>query len=699
MHSREQDLSRCANANRRKTIGLCVIVKNEANVITRCLESVRHFVDFVLVEDTGSTDGTQQIISEWFKQNSMPGVVVEESWRDFAYNRSHALTKLREIETVDYALIMDADDMLVVEEGFEPAAFKASMQHDLYDVQVRHGTHRLLRPQLCSNTLGFFFQGVLHEYLEAPPGEISRANAAGFYIATGPGGVRSRNPKKYEDDAAALEKALLTETDPFLISRYTFYLAQSYRDCEEHEKALANYLKRATLGYWAEEVFESLYNAAKLKETLDFPEDEVIAAYLRAAEAATTRAEALHGAARYCRIKGRYEQGYQYAKRGLDISLPGQGLFLEPWIYGYGLLDELAINGYWCGHYHESLDASLRILEETAAPAEQRDRIARNARFALEKLPRDANPGSIGKETPASDQRALVEPRPLCSRIVGAPKVLLAILARQKEKELQLYLDCIEALDYPKTSIVLYVRTNNNTDGTERILRQWLDRQGHKYAAVVFDATDVEERVQDFKVHEWNATRFRVLGEIRNISLRRTAEHACDYYFVADVDNFIRPVTLRELVALDLPIVAPFLRSPHPGSRYSNYHAKIDSQGYYCDCDQYLWILNQWMRGVIEVPAVHSSYLIRADVLNELTYEDGSDRYNYMIFSESARKSGKTQYLDNRQLYGYIAVGKSSEQHRMAGVGLARSYLSEELNAYRHMNQKALISRHASAAG
>ena len=42
----------------------------------------------------------------------------------------------------------------------------------------------------------------------------------------------------------------------------------------------------------------------------------------------------------------------------------------------------------------------------------------------------------------------------------------MRLLAKQKEACLPLYLDCIEALDYPKSSIVLYVRTNNNTDGT-----------------------------------------------------------------------------------------------------------------------------------------------------------------------------------------------------------------------------------------
>src|SRR5271165_1256421 len=96
-----------------KTIGVCMIVKNEARVITRCLDSVRPLVDYVLVEDTGSTDGTQELVRDWMRRNFMPGLVVEEPWQDFAYNRSHAMDALRKVETVDYALIIDADDRLV----------------------------------------------------------------------------------------------------------------------------------------------------------------------------------------------------------------------------------------------------------------------------------------------------------------------------------------------------------------------------------------------------------------------------------------------------------------------------------------------------------------------------------------------------------------------------------------------------------
>jgi glycosyltransferase involved in cell wall biosynthesis len=663
------------------TVGLCMIVKNEINVITRCLDSVRPMVDYVLIEDTGSTDGTQQFIADWLQRNNMPGTVIEEPWRDFAYNRSHVMEKLREIQHVDYALIIDADDRVMPDDGFDPATFKTELRHDLYDIQIRHGGSLFYRPQLCANKLPFRFKAVLHEYLEAPPGLMSRATVKGFYIETGRGGARNQNPRKYHDDAAILEKALLTETDPFLISRYTFYLAQSYKDCGERENALVNYLKRAELGYWVEEVFESLYSAAKLKEALGFPAEEVIAAYLRATDAVPTRAEALHALSRFCRSKGRNEEGFQYAKRGLDISLPNGGLFVERWVYDWGLLDELAINGYWSGHHREALNACLRLLEGTTLPPDQRERVVRNARFSLEKLPCDPNLGSLGQSN-LSDQHALVVERPLRSRVAGTPKVMLAILAKQKERMLPLYLERIEALDYPKSSMVLYIRTNNNTDGTERILREWIERVGHLYAAVEFDAEDVAEQVQQFGAHEWNATRFRVLGRIRNISLRRALENKCDFYFVADVDNFIRACTLRELLALNLPIVAPLLRSLEPGKFYSNYHAEVDSDGYYRNCDQYQWILNRWIRGVIEVPVVHTTYLVRADVIPDLNYEDVTSRHEYVVFSDNARRSGVAQYLDNRQVYGYIAFDEGSEHYIAGGPERARTLLSEDLKAY-----------------
>ncbi|TIU59512.1 MAG: hypothetical protein E5W30_11495, partial [Mesorhizobium sp.] len=188
-------------------------------------------------------------------------------------------------------MIIDADDTLILDRDFEPAEFKSRMEHDLYDVEVSHGNISFYRPQICRNRLPFSFKGVLHEYLEAPPGPITRQNAEGFRIATGRGGARSQNPRKYQDDAAVLENVLATETDPFLISRYTFYLAQSYRDFGEREKALEQYLKRAELGFWNEEVYVSLLEAGNLMAALGKPFEEVVAVYERATQTVPARAE------------------------------------------------------------------------------------------------------------------------------------------------------------------------------------------------------------------------------------------------------------------------------------------------------------------------------------------------------------------------------------------------------------------------
>jgi hypothetical protein len=483
--------------------------------------------------------------------------------------------------------------------------------------------------------------------------------------------------RKYADDAAILEAALSTATDPFLISRYTFYLAQSYRDCSQHEKALVNYLKRATMGFWDQEIFVSLYEAAKLSESLDFAVPEVIAAYLEAANRLPGRAEALHGLSRFCRRHGRNEEGYVYAKRGIALPYPTEGLFVAGWIYDYGLLDELAVNAYWAGYFRESLDACLTLLSMAKLPASERDRVAANARFAAAKLPSPPSLAAFGcAQLP--DQTRMLPARPLRSRLTATPRVLLAILAKQKEKALPLYLDCIEALDYPKSAIALYIRTNNNTDRTRLLLRDWVSRRGYQYASVDFDATDVDEPVERLGVHEWNALRFRVLGHIRSMSMQRALERHCNFYFVADVDNFIRPCTLKELVALNLPIVSPLLRAIQPGSVYSNYHADIDQNGYYRECDQYHWILNGHIRGVFEVPVIHCTYLVRSDILPELSYEDGSERHEYVILSDSARRARIPQYIDNRQVYGYLTFGEGDGHYVPDGIERGRSLLQAQ---------------------
>jgi hypothetical protein len=368
-----------------KSIGLCMIAKNEMHVMRRCLESVLPILDYVLVVDTGSDDGTPSVVRHILATRNMAGEVVEEPWQDFAFNRTFALRKLRERRHIDYSLMIDADQVVLFEPNFSAQQFKAELKHDIYDVKLITGPIEYFVPHLVSNRIDVSYKGVLHEYRDCPDG-CSRGTASGLRIQECHDSARSRNPHKYQHDAAVLEKVLRTETDPLLIARYKFYLAQSYKDSGDAERALKSYQERAELGFWDEEVFLSVCNAAKMKEILKHPESEIIQTYLRAHQVCPRRAEALHGAARYCRINGNYQQGYALAKQALFQPCPDSGLFVERWIYDHGLLDEFSVLAYWCGRYAESLDACMRLLKEGKIPADQHERIHQNARFAADQL-------------------------------------------------------------------------------------------------------------------------------------------------------------------------------------------------------------------------------------------------------------------------------------------------------------------------
>ena len=257
------------------------------------------------------------------------------------------------------------------------------------------------------------------------------------------------------------------------------------------------------------------------------------------------------------------------------------------------------------------------------------------------------------------------------------PNVFLALLVKQKEAVLPLFLESLNNWDYPKENIFIYIRTNNNTDNTKQLLEEWIEEYGDKYKGLIYNGEDVPEKVEKYDVHFWNGERFRVLGKIRQESMNQALLTDCEYYFVVDTDNFLFPETLKELVKLDLPIVAPFLRyavalgenadtpveaakrEGHMSRYYSNYHDKVDDFGSIIPEDIYYKILNQEVKGLIECMCVHCTYLIKREYLSELNYLEQSDRWEYMVFSNSARDKGITQYIDNRTIYGVLTLSEN----------------------------------------
>jgi hypothetical protein len=368
-----------------------MIVKNEAQVILRCLTSVRPLIDYALIVDTGSTDGTQELIGNYLAQASVLGEVIDEPWRDFAYNRSFALAKLRERADVDYALIIDADDKLVIANSLDISGFKQSLDKDIYRLEIHLGALRFWREQILSNRIEFAYKGVLHEFVQAPH-QISSAAASGLFIEARTEGARSRNPNKYRDEASILQKALETETDDFLRARYMFYLGRTWMILGENEKALQTFLRRIELGWGNEEVSASLFFAALMKEALGHSETEVVGSYLRAYEADPACAEPLYGAMEYCRKNNRPHQAYLIGKHAVTIPQPRGVLPSASWIYDYGILEGFSVAAYHCGHYRDCLEALNKLLAEGKVPETAHPSLRENARIAAEKLAGSAAP-------------------------------------------------------------------------------------------------------------------------------------------------------------------------------------------------------------------------------------------------------------------------------------------------------------------
>lgn len=246
--------------------------------------------------------------------------------------------------------------------------------------------------------------------------------------------------------------------------------------------------------------------------------------------------------------------------------------------------------------------------------------------------------------------------------------VTIAILAKEKAHVLPLFLNLIENQTYPSSQIKLYIRTNNNRDQTAVLLEQWKEKVKDKYSEIFFDASDVEEPVQDYSPHEWNSLRFDVLARLRQESVE-WAKAKGTHYFVVDCDNFIAPDTLEILLNTGLPVIGPLLgNGDDPFSYYSNYHFVTDEDGYFKDSPLYYEILYQTIKGLIEVEVIHCTYLVRHEVLDRVTYLDGSGRHEYVIFSDTLRKSGIPQYIDNRRIYGKLTFTDTEEEFKSKNI-------------------------------
>ena len=340
-------------------ICLNMIVKNESPVIEECLNSVKHWVDTWVIVDTGSTDGTQEIIAKTMA--GIPGELHQRPWVDFSHNRNEAMELAK--DKGDFLLLIDADEILKEPKSYQ----RPELTADCYAIYVKNPMADSVyqKAYLLSTHVDWKWVGVLHEGLTTERGKTCGVLSDLLLDSNSKGGARTRDPDKFKKDIAVFEKALKDEPGN---SRYMYYLGQCYNCDQNYPKALEVFKKRSEMKDSEEEVYHSLYMIGNLQEKLGEPAEEVIASYSKAFAYRPSRAEPVFRLAQYYNKQKKFPMGYLLCKLATSISKPLDMTYLETWVYEYGALSEMAHSAFWLGHFDESESIYKELLAKELPP-------------------------------------------------------------------------------------------------------------------------------------------------------------------------------------------------------------------------------------------------------------------------------------------------------------------------------------------
>ncbi len=348
-----------------QTICLNMVVKNESDVIEKCLNSLKCFIDYWVICDTGSTDGTKEIIAKCLQD--IPGELHESSGLNIR-NQALALAK----DKADYTLLIEPYEILEFADDFA----WPELNKDGYSFPVRlwadegPSSHRIA---LIQNSLDWEWRGAAYASSEAQNLELLNGvmNSCNIEVA-----LRF-------DTLTALEKAVQKNPEN---DRYLFYLGQEYFALQQFQPARDCFEKRASMkSQNEEETFLTLDYLGQIKEFLGEP-DLALCYYFQANAHRQTRAEPLLRCASMYRAQGNYLFGYLLTKYALSLPYPAQDTLVEEDIYDHKLLIEFANCSLLFGKFEEGLQACNQLLANPNLPKKYVENLISNRDFAKSKV-------------------------------------------------------------------------------------------------------------------------------------------------------------------------------------------------------------------------------------------------------------------------------------------------------------------------
>ena len=153
------------------TLSLCMIVKNEDDVLGRCLKSVEGIFDEIIIVDTGSTDRTKEIALQFTTH------VYDFKWCDyFSAARNFSFSKA----TMEYTMWLDADDVVCewnrdmlykLKNTLTPEIDIVMMKYDVAFDSQGNPTYSYYRERIFKTAKNYRWKGEVHEVIE-PVGTV-----------------------------------------------------------------------------------------------------------------------------------------------------------------------------------------------------------------------------------------------------------------------------------------------------------------------------------------------------------------------------------------------------------------------------------------------------------------------------------------------------------------------------------------------
>jgi len=299
--------------------------------------------------------------------------------------------------------------------------------------------------RIVKNNGKFSYWGVTHEYIQMPDDAIKESISKNmiFIDDIGDGGAKN---DKFIRDIRLLKQGLTEHPNN---DRYTFYLANSYKDSNQYTEAIETYKKRIQIGGWKQEVWYSYYCIGLCYKHLNNMES-AIGYWLQGYNYLPERIENIYEIINYYRCIGNnnlVDVFYNMAKNSSKSINQEDQLFFKKDVYDYKLDYEFSIAGYYSNQHNIDMNKVFMNVLNYPLDNKSLNNTLSNYKFYVKSLNELKLPNS---------------------------------------RNIQLLSDISFTKDYPElyssTPTICYSKTNNKLYTNTRLVNYFIDKDGsYKY--------------------------------------------------------------------------------------------------------------------------------------------------------------------------------------------------------------------------